>query len=205
MAAAAGSYGDISAAAHLSAALASRVAETAAAGGAATAFRLEGFAPSVADRKGVLEKLLAPFGALGHLDTGASRALWRAIRDVTPLAAAGPSGACDVWRVSVAPSVGAQVGHGLVEQTGGEVLYDWAGGLIWAALPAANDAHASIVRAVVAAAGGHATLVRAPAAVRAAVAVFTPEPAPLAALTARVRASFDPQGILNAGRMWAGV
>ena len=34
---------------------------------------------------------------------------------------------------------------------------------------------------------------------------FTPEPAPLAALTGRVRKGFDPQGVLNAGRMWAGV
>jgi glycolate oxidase FAD binding subunit len=41
--------------------------------------------------------------------------------------------------------------------------------------------------------------------VRAAVEVFTPELAPLAALTARVRQGFDPQGVLNAGRMWAGV
>jgi len=61
------------------------------------------------------------------------------------------------------------------------------------------------VRSAVAAAGGHATLIRAPVAVRAAVDVFAPEPAPLAALTARVRQSFDPQGVLNAGRMWAGV
>jgi glycolate oxidase FAD binding subunit len=37
------------------------------------------------------------------------------------------------------------------------------------------------------------------------VDVFTPEPAALAALTKRVRNSFDPQGVLNAGRMWAGV
>ncbi|MGB6542461.1 MAG: 2-hydroxy-acid oxidase, partial [Xanthobacteraceae bacterium] len=49
------------------------------------------------------------------------------------------------------------------------------------------------------------TLICAPAAVRASVAVFTPEPAGLAALTKRLRASFDPQGVLNAGRMWAGV
>jgi glycolate oxidase FAD binding subunit len=62
-----------------------------------------------------------------------------------------------------------------------------------------------LVRATVAAAGGYATLVRAPAAVRAAVEVFTPEPGPLAALTARIRKSFDPQGVLNPGRMWAGV
>jgi glycolate oxidase FAD binding subunit len=55
------------------------------------------------------------------------------------------------------------------------------------------------------AAGGHATLIRAPAAVRAVVDVFEPEPAGQAALTARVRKSFDPQGVLNAGRMWVGV
>ncbi|MGB6661869.1 MAG: glycolate oxidase subunit GlcE, partial [Xanthobacteraceae bacterium] len=76
---------------------------------------------------------------------------------------------------------------------------------IWAALPAPDDARASLVRAAVAGAGGHATLIRAPAAVRAAVEVFTPEPSPLAALTNRIRKSFDPQGVLNPGRMWAGV
>jgi glycolate oxidase FAD binding subunit len=35
--------------------------------------------------------------------------------------------------------------------------------------------------------------------------VFQPEPAPLAALSKRVKDSFDPQGVLNPGRMWAGV
>ncbi|HXW40324.1 MAG TPA: 2-hydroxy-acid oxidase, partial [Xanthobacteraceae bacterium] len=74
-----------------------------------------------------------------------------------------------------------------------------------AALPARDDASAPLVRSTVAAAGGHATLIRAPAAVRAAVDVFTPEDPALAALTKRVRAGFDPHGVLNAGRMWAGV
>jgi FAD/FMN-containing dehydrogenase len=55
------------------------------------------------------------------------------------------------------------------------------------------------------AAGAPATLVRAPAALRAKVDVFEPEPAVLAALTARVREGFDPRGVLNPGRMWAGV
>jgi glycolate oxidase FAD binding subunit len=205
MVAATGSYGDVSAAAHLPIGAAARVAETTAAGTAITVFRLEGVAPSVADRTAVLEKLLAPFGTLATLDEAPSRALWRAIRDVMPFAKAGPSGARDVWRISVAPSQGAAVGSKLVEQTGAELLYDWAGGLVWAALPASDDARAIAVRAVVTAAGGHATLIRAPAAVRAAIAVFTPEAPPLAALTARVRQSFDPQGVLNSGRMWAGV
>jgi glycolate oxidase FAD binding subunit len=84
-------------------------------------------------------------------------------------------------------------------------MYDWAGGLVWAAVSVSDDAHAPLVRASVAAAGGHATLVRAPAALRAKVDVFEPEPAVLAALTARVREGFDPRGVLNPGRMWAGV
>jgi glycolate oxidase FAD binding subunit len=153
----------------------------------------------------VLEKLVASFGALGSLGEAASRALWRAIRDVAPFAAAGPAGARDLWRISTAPTHGPDVGGALAEKADAELFYDWAGGLIWAALPAANDAHGPLVRATVAAAGGHATLIRAPAAVRAAVEVFTPEEPALAALTARVRAGFDPMGVLNAGRMWAGV
>jgi glycolate oxidase FAD binding subunit len=205
MVAAMGSYGDVSAAAHLPAPVAARIAETAAARAATTTFRLEGVAPSVAQRKSVLEKLVSPFGTLATLGEAASRALWRAVRDVTPFAATGPSGARDLWRISTAPTRGTEIGRRLVEEADAELLYDWGGGLIWAALPAANDAHAPIVRAAVAAPGGHATLIRAPAAVRAAVEVFSPEAAPVAALTQRVHKSFDPQGVLNPGRMWAGV
>jgi glycolate oxidase FAD binding subunit len=205
MTAATGSFADVSAAAHLPATAAARIAEIASAQTAVTAFRLEGVAPSVVERKAVLEKLLAPSGTLGSLDEAASRALWRAVRDVTPFAAAGPAGTRDLWRISTAPTHGAGVGRTLVEKAGAELFYDWAGGLIWAAFPASNDARALQVRSTVVTAGGHATLIRAPAAVRAAVGVFAPEEPALAALTARVRAGFDPQGVLNAGRMWAGV
>jgi glycolate oxidase FAD binding subunit len=41
--------------------------------------------------------------------------------------------------------------------------------------------------------------------VRAKVDVFEPQNPALAALTKRVRQGFDPRGVLNAGRMWAGV
>ena len=53
--------------------------------------------------------------------------------------------------------------------------------------------------------GGHATLIRAPAAIRAAVPVFEPQDTALAALTKRVKESFDPKGVLGPGRMYAGV
>jgi len=85
------------------------------------------------------------------------------------------------------------------------MFYDWAGGLIWVAMPFAEEPDAAAVRGAVAKLDGHAMLVRAPASVRAALDVFAPEPAGLAALSKRVKESFDPKGVLNPGRMWAGV
>lgn len=82
--------------------------------------------------------------------------------------------------------------------------------MIWLALDARPDAAADAVRSAVAAAGadgypgGHATLIRATQDVRAAVPVFEPQPEPLAALNARVKAAFDPAGVLNPGRMVRG-
>ncbi len=138
MMAAMASFADVSGAAHLPAAVAARVAETASAQTAVTAFRLEGVAPSVAQRKAVLESLLAPFGTLGTLGEAASGALWRAIRDATPFALDGAAGKRDLWRISTAPTQGAVVGNALAAATDAELLYDWAGGLIWAALPASD-------------------------------------------------------------------
>jgi len=68
----------------------------------------------------------------------------------------------------------------------------------------AND-DALAVRRAVAASSGHATLFCAPADIRAAVEVFQPQEAALAGLTARLKENFDPRGVLNPGRMQAGV
>jgi glycolate oxidase FAD binding subunit len=52
---------------------------------------------------------------------------------------------------------------------------------------------------------GHALLVRADRAARASAHIFEPLDAGLAALTKRLKESFDPKGVLNPGRMYAGV
>ena len=88
---------------------------------------------------------------------------------------------------------GRRIGRALAESCDAELLYDWGGGLLWAALPPADDANAPLVHAAVATSGGHATLIRAPAPYAPRSTVFTPEPAALAALTERVRKSFDPR------------
>jgi len=69
--------------------------------------------------------------------------------------------------------------------------------LIWLALPARDDADHQLARAGLA---GHATLIRAPEKVRAAVPVFQPLTPALAALSGRVKESFDPKGLFNPGR-----
>jgi glycolate oxidase FAD binding subunit len=138
------------------------------------------------------------------LQDTASAAAWGAIRDVEPFAAGGALGAWPVWRIVCPPASGGALGQALAHQTGGDVIYDWGGGLIWAALPPKPDAQAALVRARVDAAGGHAALIRASDEVRRSIDVFQPQPAGLAALSERIRNSFDPRTILNRGRMLRG-
>ncbi|WP_257170782.1 FAD-binding protein [Bradyrhizobium sp. SRS-191] len=205
MTAALGSPFDVSGAAHLPASSLRPDVEGLSAVGspreAVTVVRLEGITASAAHRAGSLAKLLAPFGAAEIIADEASAAVWGAVRDVMPFAAHGQLGAWTVWRIVCPPVAGGALGHALKRQTGGEVIYDWGGGLIWAALPPTADGAASLVRKQVDAAGGHATLLRAFDEVRQAVDVFPPQPPGVAALEERVRVSFDPKGILNRGRL----
>jgi len=195
MSAAMNSSPDVSGAAHCPATTSASI--QAEATQALTLLRLEGVAPSVAHRRNALEALLKPFGEITVLEEAASREAWRVIRDVMPFT----GGVRALWRISVQPSRGAEVAAAMGEDT--EYYYDWSGGLIWAALPATGDGGAARIRAALT--GGHATLIRAPAAIRAAEPVFEPQNAALAALTKRVKESFDPKAVLGPGRMYAGV
>jgi len=144
--------------------------------------RLEGFEKSVAYRA---EQLLGIVG--GELFDGH---VWKDIRDVAALKEA----EC-VWRICMRPSdyEQASIGH--------EAVLDWAGGCAWigAEVEGAVDVHHQLQSLV--AGKGHATLIKGPAALRNAVPVFQPEAAPVAALSAGLRAKFDPCGILNPGLM----
>jgi glycolate oxidase FAD binding subunit len=208
MTAALGSPFDVSGAAHVPPSpLRADVAGLAALGSpreAVTVVRLEGITSSAAHRARSLSAALSAFGAVEILDDAASALVWCAIRDVEPFAAGGPLGAWPVWRIVCPPAAGGALGQALAQDSGGEVIYDWGGGLIWAALPPKDDAMATLVRQRVDAAGGHATLLRASETVRSKVDVFHPQASGLAALNERVRSSFDPKAILNRGRMIRG-
>ncbi|MGJ0391460.1 MAG: glycolate oxidase subunit GlcE [Methylocystis sp.] len=167
----------------------------------AALLRIEGPEISVSTRRDALIAQLGDSGArFETLRQAESVALWAALRDAAPVAP--HSG--QVWRVSVAPTDGIKLVETL-RRFGAPILahfYDWAGGLVWLCLePAREDAHAAAIRSAVDAYGGHATLIRASEEIRARVDVFHPQPAPLAALTKRVKESFDPGHILERGRM----
>ncbi len=197
MSAAMGSSCEVSGAAYVPEALAGRIPGLP---GAAVLLRLEGFAPSVRARRGMLEDVLRPFGSTEGLVGEASAAAWAAVRDVAPF-----QGSDSVlWRLSTAPIAGPGLAEVLVALLGGDAFCDWAGGLVWLALPGPDPA-AEAVRAALAPHGGHATLIRAPEEARLRTAVFQPQEPGLAALSRRVKAAFDPVGVLNPGRMHAGV
>lgn len=208
MTAALGSPYDVSGAAHVpKSALhdaAGALAGLGSPGEALTLVRLEGITASAVDRAASLARLLSRFGAAETIEDEHSTAIWECVRDVEPFAVKGPLGGWSVWRIVCPPAAGSVLGDRLVREAGAEVLYDWGGGLIWAATAPKPDAQAALVRQLAAGSGGHATLLRAAEEVRRQVDVFQPASAGVAALSERVRRSFDPKGILNRGRMTRG-
>lgn len=164
------------------------------------ALRLEDFAASVTYRAARLRESLAGFGPATLLEGEPSRGVWREVRDAGPLA---PQPGDAVWRVSVRPSAAPAVARA-AEALGGRTLLDWGGGLVWVAAPATAASHDALAAAV-AVSGGTCTLFRAPEALRLSVPVVPAESAPLAAIARRVKATLDPAGILNPGRMHPGL
>ena len=149
---------------------------------AVTALRLEGFEASVAARAEGLAAALRDFGRMERLDAPHSREFWLQVREVEAFR----KDPRPLWRVSAPPAAGWR----LRAAVSGDLFYDWAGGLAWLA---SND-EAATVRDVARRLGGHATLYRGDG------PAFEPLAGPLAALSARVKAAFDPDGILNPGR-----
>ncbi|MBK5933531.1 FAD-binding protein [Rhodovulum imhoffii] len=144
------------------------------AGGPLTLLRLEGFSDSVCYRAGRLEALLSAFGEI-EVEQGDAR--WADLRDVRLFAGSGR----DVWRIVVK----ATEAPGLVARLpeGARAFYDWGGGLVWAELPAGTDLSALGPFA------GHARQVRGSG------CGLSAHPPAIAALTAALRAQFDPRGI----------
>jgi glycolate oxidase FAD binding subunit len=200
MALAMGSSAEVSGAAHLPYGIPERAVSDLRGADAATLLRVEGFGPSVASRVENLKSLLRNAGPIDALTDRSSKELWRDIRDCGPFADGTER---PVWRVSMAPSEAHKMVLAFRMEAGANAFYDWQGGLVWLRMEA--EPEADILRRLIRQfGGGHATLMRASPPWRAAAPVFEPQPRALAALSARLKAEFDPKGILNPGRMAGG-
>jgi glycolate oxidase FAD binding subunit len=193
---------EVSGAVHLQAALAQRLwhAELRAERRAVTAIRVENFSRSVAYRVQRLKDELKVFGAMHVLDHQSSIAFWDELRQLSVL----QGSAAPLWRISTTPQAGPKVVAGITRYMDCNAFYDWSGGLVWAEVLPTADAGAADIRRVIAAHGGHATLIRAEPSVRAAVEVFQPLEQGVAELSRKIKAVFDPAGVLNPGRMYPG-
>ena len=123
---------------------------------------------------------------LGGEEVADAGAYWLALREHRlPFFTA----ARTLWRVSVAQTAEAL-------DLPGATLVEWGGGLRWIA----GDVDALAVRSSAERAGGHATLFRGG---DKAVGVFHPLAPAIDRIHRRLKAAFDPAGILNPGRMYA--
>ena len=193
---------EVSGAAHLPELVAQRVLDGALGSAPATLRRLEGFANSVRIRADKLKALLGRMGEIEEIEAEQSRALWKDVRDVTPFAGGGEDK--PVWRISMKPSQAHHAVMALRMEAGASAFYDWQGGLAWVQMEGLDPQDDTVRAAVARFGGGHATLMRASAAVRATIPVFQPLSPAVAALSGRIKDTFDPAGILNPGRMAAG-
>jgi glycolate oxidase FAD binding subunit len=117
---------------------------------------------------------------------------WSSVREQThPFFAGAGTSASALWRLSVKSTAP-------VEDLGGPQLVEWGGALRW--LKTSGTGDAVRIREWAGRHGGHATLFRA---ADKSAGVFQPLAAPLLAIHQRLKATFDPVGIFNPGRMYA--
>jgi glycolate oxidase FAD binding subunit len=110
---------------------------------------------------------------------------WDDVRDLRHAALAGDD---PLWRLSLPQTAP-------IPPIGDAVAWDWAGSLAWMG----SNRPAAEIWAAAAAAGGHATLWRG---AEAGDEVFQPLAPAILALHQRLKAAFDPTGVLNPGRMY---
>ncbi|HZV20290.1 MAG TPA: FAD-binding protein, partial [Hyphomicrobiales bacterium] len=204
MSAAAGSAHEVSGTIHLHAPMVERLSDSAIAPlrTPVTALRLEGLPQNLEQRAGRLRRELAPFGETYELDHQRSRIFWLDIRSLAFLSAEFER---PLWRITTAPSKAALIVRALSAFFEVHAAYEWSGGLLWLELPPSADASVTEVRRVLAEFEADSMLMRAPRTVRSNVEVFHPLSLTKMNVIRALKKAFDPVGILNPGRIYAGI
>jgi glycolate oxidase FAD binding subunit len=198
-----GSY-EVNSAAHLPTDIAAKscVSYVASAGTSVTAIRLQGPAPSVEVRCRGVRALWHSCGDIEELHSHNSATLWQEIGDIASLLNKPED---QIWRISVPPSEGPGVVARVKGQIKCDAYFDWGGGLIWLAIEGDLAQAGTLIRSALGPLGGHATLLRGRPEIRTVCDVFQPQTFELHRLTKSIKGKFDPEGVLNPGRMYEGI
>ncbi len=192
---------EVSAAAYLPAniAAASEVDYVSEPGTSVLLLKIEGPGPSAEFRCDAIRTLMSPFGKVEELHGHNSESIWNFIGNVTAFV----GGNAPVWKLSLPPSTAVSTVQEIINgQAGADYFLDWAGGLAWVRLPnGLEDGGAALVRDAVGE-KGHATLIRGDQELRERIDPFQPMTPAIAKITRRIKEGFDPQNILNPGRMY---
>jgi len=193
---------EVSGTVHLQKSLASRLEqqELAGIGQSLTLLRIENFPKSIAYRKEAIKTELKVYGDPMELDMLPTLSLWSEMRRLSVLPFHPET--C-LWRISTLPAKAPKIVAAISRHMPAGTMFDWSGGLIWIEVQASADAGASDIRRAVAVHGGYATLIRAEPDVRQSVEVFHPQAPATEKLMRGLKSVFDPQRILNPGRMYA--
>ena len=167
-----------------------------------TLLRLENFSAAVDERKDKLKAALKVYGNPIELDAEQTWNLWSEFRALSVMPF---SNETSLWRISALPTKAAEIVSAIQKFMDVVAFYDWAGALIWLEVPVTADSGAADVRRAVSVRGGHATLILAKPEVRASVDVFEPLKPEIERLTRGIKSAFDPDGLLNRGRMYANI
>ena len=157
----------------------------------ATAYHAGRLAVRLSGAASAVEAAVAKIGGMALPGNDRGGAFWRSVKEQTQpffLGAAAPGVA--LWRLSVKPTAP-------YTDLDGEQLIEWGGALRW--LHATERTNVARVREWASEHGGHATLYRA---ADKGPGVFQPLGSSLGALHRRLKAAFDPAGVLNPGRMY---
>ncbi|MCZ6525196.1 MAG: FAD-binding protein [Gammaproteobacteria bacterium] len=165
-----------------------------------TMIRLEGSVLSVAERLKSVMRLIPHKWRTETMQQEASQQLWTSIRDVSVFTIFGDTPV--IMKLSIPPAAATGITDFIKDSAGVHWYMDAAGGWLWISMP--EDLATTLIPAIrkkVAMHGGSVVLYSAIEKIKKTVGIFSPQPAALVALNKRIKESFDPENILNPGRL----
>lgn len=158
--------------------------------------RLEGGRAGVAERARAIRALPPSAGDTIDIEPAEADDCWRNLRDGVPVA-----GAAVVLKLSVPPAQTPALCHWLTARGVTAWYLDCGAAWIWIGLPEVG-AQELIMALRDELHGGSVMVMRAPDAIKQVVGVLSRQPDAMAALTRRIKHSFDPLSLFNPGRLY---